>query len=129
MIRRTALLALLVFALPACTDDTSTSVETSFAGTYSIQTFNGHTLPYTNDAEILNSGTLVLKTDNTWTVNFVSQHVGGGDASFSDHGTYTITGNNLALTSASDATVTTGVFTGTTLTVDGDDGVYVLKKN
>lgn len=123
-------MAALVLALPGCdVAGGTTGAETSIAGTYSVQTVDGHPLPYTLNSQVLTAASLLLKTDNTWSVTFTSHFTAGGDSSESNNGTYTYSNNDLALKSALDASVSHGSFSGTTLTVNGDDGVYVLKKN
>ena len=130
MQRRTWILAAMLLVFTACDSESTTEEETSIVGTYTVQTINGHTLPYNNPSgEIQTSGTLVLRADNTYTVSLQGQFAGGGSANFTETGTYTYTNGDLALTSPEDGAVTHGVFTGTTLTVNGDDGIYVLKKN
>jgi hypothetical protein len=136
MLRRTLLpaLAMLVLAVPACNSDSSTEVEGSVAGTYTVQTIDGHTLPYVVDGESQDAGTLVLKADNTYTVHLTGHVVAGGaNISFDDHGTYTVDADGrLVLHSQTDATDTTaGTISGSTITLTDDDNgtVYVLKKS
>ena len=130
MIRKVLLLAAVLIALPGCGDDTTTEVETSFVGSYTLQTFDGHSLPVTNsDDEVLTAGVLTLNANDTYSVTLTAHFVGGGDATFSETGTYTIVGNDLTLKSGTDQAETHGTFSGTTVTVMGDNGVYVLKKN
>jgi hypothetical protein len=126
---RTAwILAAAALLVTACADDT-TDPAASIVGVYTLQTIDGHTLPYAVESEVQTGGTLQLKADSKWSVALAAHYVSGGDASFSDSGTYTYTDGDLALKSGTDGAVTHGTFSGTTLTIQGDDAIYVLKKN
>lgn len=130
MIRRMLFLAALVLALPACGDN-GTEAEASFAGTYTLQTIDGHALPFTGEEEVVTSGSLILRADKTWTVTFTA-HDASGDASFTDGGTYTISGNSITLLSSEDNdNPVSGTFSGSTLTITDsvDATVYIFKKS
>jgi hypothetical protein len=85
---------------------------TSIAGTYSLRTISGQPLPYTYrtsgaDTYQVVSGAITLATDNTWTETQTERQTIGGvvtSPSFSDNGTYSVTGSAITFTSVASGT-------------------------
>jgi hypothetical protein len=84
----------------------------SIAGTYSLRTINGQPLPYTYrtsgaDTYQVVSGTITLAADGTWTETQTERQTIGGvvtSPSFSDNGTYAVTGSAITFTSVASGT-------------------------
>jgi hypothetical protein len=128
----------LVFAAMACGSDNSTSTPTnaSVAGTWTLQTVNGGALPYTaapapTKVEIL-SNTVTATSAGTWTSTTQIRTTIGTQAPTTatqlDAGTYTLSGNNVAINSTANGVVGAGAISGNTLTLTQAAGVFVYKK-
>lgn len=103
--------------IAACGD--STTSPSDLAGTYAMVSYNGQSLPYTDNSDprytsILTDGQLVLQSDRTYRIDVSYRDIDrstGSAATFSDSdtGTYTLSGATITLRS-DDATV--GTFSG-----------------
>ena len=136
--RRLVSLAL-VLALVGCgSDDDSTSpTNTSVTGTWSLQTVNGSALPFTlatTPAKIeLLSYVVVVASNGTWTSSEQTRTTIGTQppvtATVPDAGTYTISGNNVSLTSSSaGSTPQAGTVSGNTFTITQAGLTFVFQK-
>ena len=128
----------LVFAAIACGSDNTTSVPTnaSVAGTWTLQTVNGGALPATlspapTKLEIL-SNSVTATSNGTWTSTAQLRTTIGTQAPVTatqnDAGTYTLSGNNVAINSTANGAVGAGSISGNTLTLTQAAGVFVYKK-
>jgi hypothetical protein len=94
--------------------------DTGIPGTYTLQTVNGQTLPYTYyqsgaDSYVLLDDTVTLTAGGSWTESWHEQHTVSGvvtNPAFSDGGTYTAAGTALSFTSTKPGT-NMGTFNGT----------------
>lgn len=118
-------LALAVTLLAACGD--STGPDTSaVAGTWTLQTANGQSLPtdlVENGTEFtLISGTLILGSDGTCTNNFVTDVAG----SVTLDCTFTLNGTAFTYTEPGD--VVSGTVSGNTMTLNNDGNTLVYTR-
>jgi heat shock protein HslJ len=135
--RRLVSLALALAVVACGSDDSSTTpTNSSVAGTWTLQTVNGAALPYTaspapTKVEIL-SNTVTATSAGTWTsATQVRTTIGTQapvTATQNDAGTYTLSGNNVAINSTANGAIGTGTISGNTLTLTQAAGVFVYKK-
>ncbi len=120
----------LTAALAACGSAKKTTTgPTDVTGTYSLATVDGNTLPYTvpnvpDHTIIVQSGTIILNSDHSYTVGGTGTSDGGEPQQvIADAGTYSLSGSNLTFTSsAHPPAVYTATATSTTLTVIAPGG-------
>ena len=113
---RRLLLAFASIALVACGGSDSTGPAANAAGTWNLQTVNGHALPFTlgtdqsgATVEILDDQ-YVLNADGSWTESFTTRSTLGTTVTTTpdtDAGTWTQTGNQVSIVNSA------GGFTGT----------------
>jgi hypothetical protein len=131
MRRLTVFLALLAIA---CGSDSSTAPGGTIAGTWSLKTINGTSLPFvlaqtgTNKAEIVGDVYVISGTGSftqTTTVRTTTNGV-ATTQSVADAGTYTLNGTAITVRYNSDGSTATGSWSGNTITVtqDGLAAVY-----
>ncbi|HWJ16667.1 MAG TPA: hypothetical protein VNS10_23175 [Gemmatimonadaceae bacterium] len=134
--RRLVSLALVFAALACGDDDTTAPTQASVAGTWSLQTVNGSPLPFTiattpAKLEIL-SYVVNVSANGTWTSSQQVRTTFGGSVTTNtntDGGTYTLSGNNVAITSnTAGSTVQAGVIAGNTLTLSQSGFIFVFTK-
>lgn len=127
----------LVFAAIACGSDNSTTpTQASVAGTWTLKTVNGSPLPVTlatSPAKIeLLSDVVTATANGTWTSSQQVRTTIGTQATTSttnDAGTYTLSGNNVAiLSSSAGSTAQAGTLNGNTLTLVTSAGTWVFQK-
>lgn len=134
--RRLLSLAVILAAVACGSDDSTTPTQTSVAGTWTLQTINGSPLPFTvatSPAKIEWLSSVVNVTSNgTWTSSLQVRTTVNGQASTTtstDAGTYTLSGNNVAILSSSPgSTAQAGTINGNTLTVSQQGFVFVYTK-
>ena len=106
----------------ACGDSTSAA---SVSGTYNLQTVNGSVLPYVFQAsnpkiEII-SEQMVLNSNGTFTITDVERTTPTGgspsNATFSETGTWSLSGNTITVHFTSDNSTSVAQVSGNTLTV------------
>jgi hypothetical protein len=108
--RRIALLFAVV-ALAACND--STSPNGSAAGSYSLRTINGSSLPYTfADNSVITSDQLTLNSNGTYVD--VASFSGGGSST--EQGIWSINNNLITFSDQTDGISYTGSVSGSVLT-------------
>ncbi|HKI94854.1 MAG TPA: lipocalin family protein [Gemmatimonadales bacterium] len=120
-----ATLAVAVFAA-GCGSSNSTGPNGSLAGTWTLTTVNGNTLPAlfmaaAPDTAWITQGTVVL-TSTTWNFNATAEFSAAGvhtTVPQVDSGTYTVSGSALSLVATGDSSVTSGTVNGNTITVNG----------
>jgi hypothetical protein len=119
-------------ALSACGTDSST--EPTVFGTYSVISVNGQPLPRTTQEGPLSfteiSGTVVLKSDFTYTATFVGSATIGGQttpATDTSNGTFTLSGSTITFVEAG-VIEAVGTISGDTMTVTSDGEIIVLKR-
>ena len=127
----------LALVIAACGSDSSSApTNSSVAGTWTLQTVNGSALPYTASPspaklEIL-SNTVTATSAGTWTSTAQIRTTIGTQApttaTQTDAGTYTLSGNNVAISSTANGVVGAGTISGNTLTLTQAAGVFVYKK-
>ena len=134
--RRLVSLALIFAALACGGDDTTVPTQASVAGTWSLQTVNGSPLPFTiattpAKLEIL-SYVVNVSANGTWTSSQQVRTTFGSSVTTNtntDGGTYTLSGNNVAITSnTAGSTVQAGVIAGNTLTLTQSGFIFVFTK-
>jgi hypothetical protein len=130
--RRLIPLALAGVLLAACTDAFTPS---GVAGTYTLQSVNGNTLPYSETIEGVGftyiSGSVTLTESGTYTmVNSVD--ITEGEFSFTltfpDSGTFTLTEPSTITFTDSEGEPSSGQLVGSRLTFTEDGAVYVFEK-
>jgi hypothetical protein len=120
---------LLLFAattLVACADSATEPTNASLAGSYTLTTFAGHTLPTPSpDGGNITSGSLMISSNGTFTFTEV---LTAGTAVVP--GTYTISGSTITFrpTDTENGTATATV-DDDRLTLTAEDGVRVYKKS
>jgi hypothetical protein len=123
---RKLLMAGLALSLLACDDDDDEPAgpEDSVAGTYALISISSQNVPTTvfQDAttqiEVL-SGSLTLTATNTWTGSINTRTTTSGvplEETLTASGTFTVSGNTITFTDASDLSTFTATRTGDTLT-------------
>ncbi len=136
--RRLVSLALVLAIIGCGNDDDSTSpTNASVAGTWTLQTVNGSALPFTLASspaklEIL-SYVVNVTSNGTWTSSEQTRTTIGTatpqTATVTDAGTYTISGNNVALTSSTaGSTAQAGTVSGNTFTLVQSGFTFVFQK-
>lgn len=136
---RNILLSVMVAAVAvttACGD--SSGPGTSAVGTYSLQTVNTKTLPFTfyddgtQKIEVL-SDVYTLSANGTYTNQTVIRTTTGGTSTtdnLSSNGTYKQSGSSITLTDSSDSTdQVTGTLNGSTFTINVSGTVLVYTKS
>jgi len=130
----------LVFAALACgsdNDDSTAPTQASVAGTWTLQTVNGSSLPFTlasAPAKIeLLSYVVNVSANGTWTSSQQTRTTIGTQApvtaTTTDGGTYTLSGNSVAITSSTSGSVAqAGTISGNTLTLTSSGFIFVFKK-
>jgi len=124
---RRILIALVTAAtIVACGSTTDVS-SSSVVGTYTVISLNGQALPAKTDSgQTVSAASLAINANDTYVF---TQTIAG--VTESDSGSYVLSGNNITFTPSTQGhTGATGVFDGTTLTVQAvGDGTLVLHKN
>jgi hypothetical protein len=134
MVRR-VFLAFLVLGLVACGDDVMGPED--IAGTYTLQSIDGHTLPWVilqvgNTYSIkVTAGSITINQNMTCSRSITATLTDGGTVTTvtdTDVGTYTFVNGAIMLTWASDGSTDSGSIVGSqfTLTTDGD--VLIFRK-
>ena len=126
----------LALAIVACGSDSSSGpTNASVAGTWSLQTVNGSPLPFTlatSPAKLeLLSYVVNVTSTGTWTSAQSIRTTFNGQAttaSTTDAGTYTLSGNAVAISSTSSSTVLAGTVNGNTLTLASSGLTFVFTK-
>ena len=131
-VRSAAALALvaLVATLAACgSDKKSTTGPSDVTGTYSLATIDGNTLPFTvpnvpDHTIIIQSGSIVLNSDHSYTVGGAGTSDGGDPQQvIADAGTYAVSGSTVTFTStAHPPAIYHATATSTTLTATAPGG-------
>lgn len=130
---RRVLFALATVALLGC-GDTTDPTASGYVGTYTLVTVGGVALPAPSGdpGQTITAGSVVLRSDNTFTYSETRNPSGGGDNGTS--GTYSLSGANITFTPTTVGdTGATGAFSsdGATLTVnpgEGGEGILVFHK-
>jgi hypothetical protein len=124
---RRHVLAALAMLLVACGGDNVTGPK-SVAGSYTLRTVNGATLPATyyqdnTEKDQFFGGTITLAADHSWTgtLSVDATAIPSGASLFHGpvpiHGTYSLNGNTVNLTDGENALSFTGTVTGGTMTL------------
>jgi hypothetical protein len=135
--RRFVTLALVLAVIGCGSDNSTTPTNTSVAGTWTLQTVNGSALPFTlatspAKLEVL-SYVVVVTSNGTWTSSEQTRTTIGTQppvtATVTDAGTYTISGNNVALTSnTAGSAAQAGTVSGNTFTIVQSGFTFVFQK-
>jgi hypothetical protein len=121
----------------ACGGDSSTG-PSSVAGTYSLTTVNSAPLPYVflNDASgkiEITSDVYVISDNGTYTNPTIIRSTISGEVTtdtLTSNGTYTVSGNSITLTDASDPTSKlSGTVTTSGLTITAEGFVLVYQRS
>jgi len=126
----------LALAIVACGSDSSSAPSNaSVAGTWTLQTVNGSPLPFTlasSPAKLeLLSYVVTVTSNGTWTSAQSIRTTFNGQATTAtttDAGTYTLSGNAVAIQSSSSTTVLAGTVSGNTLTLAQPGLTFVFQK-
>jgi hypothetical protein len=115
-----------VALLAACGSDSTGPRNANVAGTYTLNTVNGASLPYTvpntgDNVEIVQAATITLNGDSTYAVNATGTLNGSAGTLVTDAGSYSVAGTQVTFTStaipgAHYTAVASGTGTSTTLT-------------
>ena len=115
-----------VAMLAACGSSSTGPNNANVAGTYTLNTVNGATLPYTvpntgTDVEIVQGATITITGDSTYAVNATGTLNGSPSTLVTDVGHYSVSGNQVTFTStiisgANYSASVSGSGIGTTLT-------------
>ncbi len=141
-IARTLVTLAMLFSAGACGDDNGPTAPADITGTYPLRTINRATLPYTvfqlgTSKYEITAGSAELNAGGTFTLSVSSRETIDGQAqpieSYECAGTYTRSGSNVTLNvTTSDANCdpgpSTGVISGTTLTVTEEGLTFVFRK-
>jgi hypothetical protein len=137
MLRRSFLSALAAIALLAACGDSGTGPDdTNIAGSYTLQTINGNSLPWRlgggNDWFEFTSGSGNINADGTFTLTYnwresISGQVDAGSEPLV--GTYTRNGNAITFTEASTGDTATGTISGRQISVTSGGFVLVFVRN
>jgi hypothetical protein len=101
---RFAFAAAVVALFAGCGSDSTGPKNANVAGTYSLTTVNGQSLPFTvtntgEDVEIVQDATITLTSDSTYSVS-ANGTLNGSDATLlTDAGHYVVSGNQITFTS------------------------------
>jgi len=134
--RRLLSLAVILAAFACGGDDSTTPTQASVAGTWTLQTINGSPLPFTvatSPAKIEWLSSVVnVSSNGTWTSSLQVRTTVSGQATTAtstDGGTYTLSGNNVAiLSNTAGSTAQAGTINGNTLTLAQQGFVLVYTK-
>ena len=126
----------LVLSAAACSDLATGLGYGNVSGTYSLQTFNGSSLPALFDRTTFQERDLVAETftiysDGTYTDEYRMRTVdqnGTSDLNYHDTGTYQQNNNTFQFRDSLTGDVFTGSITGGTLTVTQFGDVYVFQR-
>lgn len=126
---------LLAFVLAACGSDSATA-PTTFVGTWSLQTVNGAALPFTiaqsgtDKAEILGDTITISSTSSYIESTTVRTTLSGAVSTLTvaDTGAYVVSGSTVTLTSNSDGSSGSGMWSGNTLTATIQGFSFVYKR-
>jgi len=111
--------ALAVATLAACGSDKKVTGPTDVAGTYSLSTVDGNSLPFTvpnnpNHTVVVQSATMTLGADHSYTLSGTGTSDGGPSTQVvADAGTYAFSGSTVTFTST---TYTGLIYAGTATT-------------
>lgn len=126
-----------VTLLIACGDDGTTApTTTSVAGTWTLQSINGTSLPYViaqtgaDKIEITSDVVTAVATGSFTQITTIRTTVSGqiSTQSVADAGTWTLNGTAVTFQFNSDGSVGTGSISGNTLTVTESGFAYIYKK-
>ena len=129
MVRR-VFLAFLVLGLVACGDDVIGPED--IAGTYTLQSVNGQSLPWALEAGVeVTAGGITLNQSMTCSRSLTAMLTDGGTVATvtqTDVGTYTFVTGAVTLTWASDGSTDSGSIVGSQLTLTPDGDVLIFRK-
>jgi hypothetical protein len=125
-VRRLIPIVTLAAAFAAGCSNSSTSPSGSIVGTYTLQTINGSTLPYTvSSTRAISSEQLSLNNDGTY--NDVSRYTDG--SSFTEVGYYTQYNNAITFNDQTDNLTYQGSVSGNVLTEISNGFTAAYQKN
>ena len=129
MVRR-IFLALLVLGLVACGDDVIGPED--IAGTYTLQSVNGQSLPWVLEAGIeVTAGSVTINENMTCSRSLTATLTDGGTVvtvTNTDEGTYTFVNGAIMFAWDSDGSTDSGSIVGSRLTLSADGDVLILRK-
>jgi hypothetical protein len=109
--------------LGACGSDSTGPSNANVAGTYSLSTVDGSSLPFTvpntgDNTEIVQSATITLTSDSTYSAVASGTENGESTTIITDAGSYSVSGSQVTFTSSViQGGNYTGTVSGSTLTV------------
>jgi hypothetical protein len=122
-VAKVALAAAAIAMFGACGSDSTGPSNKNVEGTYSLTTVDGSSLPFTipntgDNTEIVQSATLTLTGDSTYTASASGTENGDPTNIITDAGHYSVSGSQVTFTSALiEGGNYTGTASGTTITV------------
>jgi hypothetical protein len=130
------LLPFIFLAIAACSTDSTTGPTGSIAGTWTLQTVNGFSLPFTIEQTVtdkveLLSDVIVISGTGSFTQTATVRTTTNGAAttqSAADAGTYTLNGTAITLHFNSDGSTGTGSWSGNTITTTDGGLALVFKR-
>ena len=129
MVRR-VFLAFLVLGLVACGDDVIGPED--IAGTYTLQSVNGQSLPWALEAGVeVTAGSITLNQDMTGSSSLTAKLTDSGTVTTittSAVGTYTHVNGAVTMTWATDGSTDSASIVGSQLTLTPDGDVLIFRK-
>ena len=123
-------LAFLVLGLVACGDDVIGPED--IAGTYTLQSVNGQSLPWVLEAGIeATAGSVTINQNMTCSRSLTATLTDGGTVvtvTNTDEGTYTFVNGAIMFAWDSDGSTDSGSIVGSQLTLSADGDVLILRK-
>jgi hypothetical protein len=124
------LCCVLMMSVASC-GSTEPETRDALAGTWKLTSVNGQAPPTFYGGATINGETLLLPGDGTF-IRYISRNVGTPSApqeqSYTEEGTYVVTGGAITFTRTVSGVTRDGTFTNTTITlVTG--GTYVYTRN
>jgi len=123
-------LAFLVLGLVACRDDVIGPED--IAGTYTLQSVNGQSLPWVLEAGIeVTAGSVTINENMTCSRSLTATLTDGGTVvtvTNTDEGTYTFVNGAIMFAWDSDDSTDSGSIVGSRLTLSADGDVLILRK-
>jgi len=128
MVRR-VFLAFLVLGLVACGDDVLGPED--IAGTYTLQSINGQSLPWAEAGVEVTAGSITLNQSMTCSRSITATMTDGGTVvtiTDTDVCTHTFVNGVIAFTWDSDGSTQSGSIVGSQLTINLDGDVLIFRK-
>jgi hypothetical protein len=122
---------LLMGAFAGCTQKATVAADAGPAGTYTLLSVDGKTVPCTllheGASPTVKSGTFVINADGTCSSKILFSLPSGGDASREVKATYTCQGTNLTM-KWEGAGTTTGAVQGDSFTMNNEGMIFAYRK-